>query len=498
MAPSADPRDARIALLERLFQSAVERADALERDVAALEEEKRLLQSAVERADALARELETLKKENAELRARLNLNSSNSSKPPSTDGPGVKRRAAKRKGRKRGGQPGHDGAVRQLLPPDEIVDHRPTQCRKCAHPLAGNDAEPTRFQVLELPEIKAHVTEHRGHALSCPGCGTVTRESLPAHVLRHGFGPRLTGLVAYLTGFGRLSKRQVVELCQHAFATPISLGAVSALEQDVAAALAAPVEEARAAVRTQAVVHMDETGWREEKKRAWLWMTVTSVAIVFQVARSRGKAVARELLGETFLGRLVTDRWNAYNWVDVAQRQLCWAHLLRDFEGMIERGGVGGELAAKMRDEIDKMFDWWSQVRDGTLLRWDFQLRMRAVRAEVGRLLREAAARAEPRTAGMCAEILKLEPALWTFVAFEGIEPTNNVAERAIRPAVLWRKGSFGNDAAKGSRFAERVLTVVATVRMRKGNVLRYLTQACTEYRNTGTSPSLLAVGPCE
>jgi transposase len=225
----------------------------------------------------------------------------------------VKRPATKPKGRKRGGQPGHEGAERRLLPPNKIIDHRPARCRKCARRLTGNDAEPTRFQVLELPEIKPHVTEHRGHALTCSGCGTLTREPLPAQVLQHGFGPRLSGLVAYFTGFGRLSKRQVVEVFEDALGTPISLGAVCALEQDVAAALAAPVEEARVAVRTQAVVHMDETGWREDKKRAWLWMAVTSVAIVFQVARGRGKAVAREILGENFLGRLVTDRWNAYN-----------------------------------------------------------------------------------------------------------------------------------------------------------------------------------------
>jgi transposase len=490
----ADPRDARIALLERLFQSAVGRADELEREVATLKREMLLVVAATERADALSREVATLKEENAKLRAQLHQSSLNSSRPPSTDGPEVKRPPRKPKGRRRGGQPGHEGAERKLLPPDKVVDHIPKRCRQCAHRLAGKDLDPTRFQLLELPEIRPHVTEHRGHSLTCAACGTVTREPLPSCVLEHGFGPRLTGLVAYLSGFGRLSKRQVVELCQDAFGTPISLGAVCALEQDVAVALVAPVEEARAAVRRQAVVYMDETGWREDKKLAWLWVVVTSVAIVFQVARGRGKAVVKEILGENFPGRLVTDRWRAYNWFDVRRRQLCWAHLLRDFQGMVEREGIGSELAVKLRNEANEMFVWWPQVRDGTLLRADFQLRMSPVRVEVGRLLRDAADRAEPRTAGMCADILKLEPALWTFVDVEAIEPTNNISERTIRPAVLWRKGCFGNDSASGSRFTERVLTAVATVRLRRGNVLRYLTEACAAHRENRVAPSLLTV----
>ena len=332
------------------------------------------------------------------------------------------------------------------------------------------------------------------HALECRKCGTVTAASLPADVLEHGFGPRLSGLVAYLTGRCRLSKRKVVEFLADAMGTPMSLGAVCAVEQDVSAVLAGPVEEARAAVRVAPVVHMDETGWREDKKRAWLWIACCAAAIVYCVSPSRGAAVARAMLGEDFAGRLVPARWNAYNWVDVLRRQLCWSHLFRDFQGMEDRGGKGGVLAGRILTEADKMMDWWHRVGAGTLQRQTFQRRMVAVRARVGRLLRSAAARAESKTAGMCAEILKLEPAIWTFVDVEGIEPTNNTGERGIRPAVLWRKGSFGNDSANGSRFTERILTTIATVRMHGGNVLDYLTKACTEYRTIGVAPSLLAI----
>ena len=218
-----DPRDARIAELEQLLGRALERIKVLEAEV-------------------------------AELRARLGQNSKNSSKPPSSDGPGVPKPKAKVTGTKRGGQPGHEGAERRALPVDKVVHYRPKRCRRCSHRLVGDDADPKRFQVVELPDIKPLVTEHRAHALTCPACRTVTEASLPTDVLQHGFGPRLSSFVAYLTGRCRLSKRQVVELCEDALGTPISLGAVCAIEQDVSAALAVPVEEAAAAVRTQPVI----------------------------------------------------------------------------------------------------------------------------------------------------------------------------------------------------------------------------------------------------
>ena len=477
MALDTDPRDARIARLEARVEAALRRAGRLDLWVA-----------------ELTRENADLKRDIAELRARLNANSQNSSAPPSSDGPGVKRPATKAKGRKRGGQPGHEGAERRLLTPDRIVHHRPRRCRRCHGGLLGDDPHASKFQVLEMPKIQPDVTEHRAHALTCGGCGTVTRATIPARVRRHGFGPRLSAFVAYLSGRCRLSKRQIAELCEDAFGTPISLGAVCAIEKDVSEALASPVKAAAEAVQKQPVVNVDETGWREEKRLAWLWVAVTGVAIVFLVARSRGSVAAKELLGKYFRGHAVSDRWGGYNWIATSRRQLCWAHLRRDFVGMIERGGIGADIATRLLANTDKMFAWWAQVRDGKITRRLFQKRMKRVRGAVSRLLRDARARAEKKTAGMCNEMLMFEPAFWTFVDHEGIEPTNNAAERAVRHAVLWRKGSFGNDSAVGSRFTERILTAVATVRLRGGDVLGYLTDTCTQYRATGTSPSLLSV----
>jgi transposase len=495
--PNADPRDARITQLERLFQAVVARADALEREVTALQEEKRLFQAVVERTEVLEREVATLKAANAELTAQLGQTSRNTSKPPSTDPPGVTRPGPKPTGRKRGGQLGHQGSERRMLKPDHIVNHRPQSCGKCGHALMGEDPEPSRFQVFELPRLRPEVTEHRGHTLRCR-CGAETSEAIPMDVLQHGFGPRMTALVGYLSGRCRLSKRQIVEFGDEVLGLPISAGGVCSVEQDVSAALAAPYEEVASAVRAAPVVNADESGWREDKKLAWLWVGVTSVAIVFRVARGRGAAIAQELLGEKFAGLLVTDRWSAYNWVSTLRRQLCWAHLLRDFQGMIDRGGVGGTLATQLLAQAAQMFDWWHRVCDGELERAEFQQRMIPVRSAVADLLRDAQTRAEPKTAGMCKQILKFEPALWTFVDTDGIEPTNNAAERAIRPAILWRKGSFGNDSAVGSRFTERILTAVATVRLRRGSVLNYLAEACASYRATRTALSLLSVPTAE
>lgn len=348
--------------------------------------------------------------------------------------------------------------------------------------------------MLELPDIKPDVTEHRTHALCCGACGVTTNATFPDEVVLYGFGPRLSGAVAYLSGRCRLSKRQIAELLADLFGTPMSLGAVCAVEQDVSHALTDPVEEARDTVRAQAVVHLDETGWREDRKRAWLWVAVSAAATVFQVDRSRGGKVARQILGEDFGGRIITDRWSGYGWVDAARRQLCWAHLDRDLIGMTERDDVGARLAALILLEVDKMFEWWAQVRAGTLERDAFQHQMQPVRARVGDLLREASTAAEKKTAGMCREILTLEPALWTFVDVVGMDPTNSAAERAIRPAVLWRKGSFGNDSPVGSRFTERILTAVATLRQQERSVLEYLAHACAAVRTGLVAPSLLAV----
>ena len=223
-------------------------------------------------------------------------------------------------------------------------------------------------------------------------------------------------------------------------------------------------------------------------------MAVTTWVTVFVVRLSRGAKVAQELLGERFCGMLVTDRWSAYMWYPTRWRQVCWAHLLRDFEAMIERGGRSQEIGEGLREQARQMFHAWHRVRDGSLTHAQFRVAMRPIRRAVARWLKAGQTCGVAKTEGVCREVLKVYDALWTFGRVEGVEPTNNAAERAIRPGVLWRKGSFGTQHAQGSRFVEVRMTVVATLKQQHRNILAYMTEACQATYTGMPAPSLL---PC-
>ncbi len=450
---------------------------------------------------ALIVRVQELEAEVAVLGEQLNRNSRNSSKPPSSDGPDVPAKPGKgAKGqRKRGGQPGHQGTKRELVPIEQVKDSydiKPETCRKCGHSLEGQEAEPYRHQVTEIPPVVAEVVEYRLHVLPCPDCGTETCAELPLGVPQGAFGPRLQAMVSLLSGRYRLSKRDTQEVMSDFFQVDISTGSICALEQRTSEALSEPVAEARAYVKEQAVVHMDETGWRESNQKAWLWVAATSLVTVFLIQCSRGGQVARKMLGETFSGILNSDRWSAYNWLSVALRQLCWSHLLRDFQAFVERGGESQRIGEAILAQSDQMFEWWHRIRDGTMTRADFQAKMKPVQRKVGTLLRQGAACAHLKTAGTCRDILKREPALWTFVRVEGVEPTNNLGERQIRHGVIWRKICFGTQSEAGSRFAERIITVVSTLKQQKRNALDYLTEACDAANGNRPAPSLLPTAP--
>jgi transposase len=429
------------------------------------------------------------------LQEQLNQTSRNSSRPPSSDPPHRERPHQPRRTRRRGGQLGHPGFTRTLLPVeeiDEVVVIKPTQCPHCQAPLAGDDPQPWRHQVIEIPPIKLVVTEYQWHQLACPACGATTRAPWPAGVPSGTYGPRVQATVALCTGAYRLSKRTTRQVMEEVFGVPMSVGTISPLERATTEAVAAPVEEARTYVHAQEVAHLDETRWRQGDKRAWLWVAVTSWVTVFVVRLSRGGQVARELLGEQFSGILVTDRYSAYNWYPVRWRQVCWAHLLRDFEAMRGRGGRSQEIGDALLAQAYQMFTWWHRVREGTLQRSTFRSYMSPLRREVERLLQAGSRCGVPKTAGTCRDILKRRQALWTFVQVAGVEPTNNTAERSIRPGVLWRKGSFGTQSAEGSRFVESMMTVVATLKQQQRSVLEYLTAACEAALRGEAAPSLL------
>lgn len=471
-----DARDARIAQLEGLLAQALER-------LARLEEDNRCL-----------------REENRALKERLNQNSSNSSKPPSADAPGTLRPQKKPTGRRPGGQPGHKKHERALLPPEavqHVVELVPRACRGCSGRLRGHDASPRRHQVVEVPPLSAVVTEYRSHALECPECGLVTREEVPAHA-RSAFGDRLGALASLLVGKYRLSKRLVKDALSDVLGVELSVGSVKNLEAEMAEALAPSHTEALAHVQSADAAHADETGFSEGRKagraaRAWLWVVATAWVAVFHINRSRGSQVARHLLGgEAFVGFLTTDRWAGYAWVDAGLRQLCWAHLTRDFQGFIDRGGEGGRLGKRLMRERHRFFKWLHRVRDGTMKRADFDRRMRTVERTVGRLLRKAVVRAEKKTAGMAREILQWEKCLWTFVDVPHLQPTNNFAERIIRHAVMYRKTSFGTQGPEGSRFVERIFTATTSLKLQSRDVLGFLTQTLAAHRREMRGPSLL------
>jgi transposase len=447
-----------------------------------------------EQMEALKTQVAALNAQVEELKRRLGMDSHNSSKPPSSDGPDTEARKRKRGGkRKPGGQPGHEGHHRELLPVekvDKVTGVKPSACEHCDRKLDGEDPQPERHQVWEIPVIEPYVEEFQLHGLWCPDCGEFTRASLPKGVPAGAFGPRLQATIALLSGVYRLSKRSVESVLADFFHIPMSLGSICACEAAVSEALAEPVEQAREHVQSAAVLHADETGWREANNKAWLWVAATSAATVFMIHAKRGQVAARELLG-AFGGVLVSDRWGGYNFYK-GLRQWCWAHLRRDFTAFSEYPGKAGEIGAALLDHCDQMFHWWHRVRDGTLKRSTFRQYMWGLRADVKGLLREGTCCGHQKMEGSCKRLVKDAKYLWTFVDVEGVEPTNNAAERAVRPGVQWRKGSFGTHSATGSRFVERIMTVAATCKQHDRNITGYITQACVARLHGCPAPSLL------
>jgi transposase len=445
-----------------------------------------LIQQYEQRLHALQQQVDQLKQ-------RLKQNSTNSSRPPSSDPPHVKRRPpTPATGRKRGGQPGHARQQRPLVPPEQIkqsVPVKPSACRKCGQALHGEDPQPRRHQVAEIPPVQAEVTEYRLHRLICTACGTRTSASLPVGVPTGAFGPRLQALLAVLAGGYRLGKRPIRQLASDLFGLSISTGMVAKLERATAEALQQPMAELQEYIRTQHA-NADETSWREAGHKAWLWVVVTPLVTFFHIAATRCGKVAEGLLGSAYRQVVTSDRWKAYN--PFRRRQFCWSHLRRDFQAMIDRQNSGTPSGKKLLDLSDRMFAWWHRVRDGTLGRSSFRVYISGLRAEVREALIEGAASGCPRTAATCRDLMANEAKLWAFVWHEGVEPTNNAAERALRHAVLWRKGSGGTDSRRGSRFVERVLSIRETCRQQGRNFLEYMVECGQAYLEGKEAPSLL------
>ena len=439
-----------------------------------------------------------------DLQARLGLNSSNSSIPPSANPPHAPKPVVKKKSKRRpGGQPGHPPRLKQLLPPErvqEVIAFVPEQCPHCQAALpaeaGAHDPEPTRFQVIELPSVVAEVTEYQGHARTCPCCGEVARAAIPAALLAHSVGPRLTASLSYLTGCHGVSKRGVEEIAADLFDAPVALGTVANMEQEVSAALTAPHQEALAAVRAAAVKHADETSWKLRAKLHWLWAAATAGVAAFVIHARRGATGLAALLGATIQGVLCSDRWAVYNAVPASRRQVCWAHLKRDFQKIVDRGGPCTFVGQVGLQTVKKVFAAWHAFRQGQGTRAQLEAALEPASHRLNRVLLEGALLGEDApVVAFCEHVLALEPALWTFARIDGVEPTNNFIERLLRRAVLWRKRSFGCWSEAGCRFVERILTVVQTRRLQGQKVLDYLHDALRAHRASQPCPKLLPNG---
>jgi transposase len=435
----------------------------------------------------------------AELERRLNRSSRNSSLPPSQDPPSAPPRPrGKGSGRKRGGQQGHEGCHRRLVPPeqvDEIVEHWPRSCQSCAREFAERErvdaAEPSRRQVAELPPIAVRVSEHRLHRVCCPACEAITTAEAPV-VSRWAFGPRLQAAVVTLAVRNRVSRRATTELARELFGVELSTGSVDAILQRAGDALAAPHTRLEQEIRQSAVVNIDETGWKTRGERRWLWGALTPTTALFRIASGRHASEAQTILGERYDGIVCSDRYRGYDYLDPARRQLCWAHLLRDFTAHSEGMGEQHELGSAGLLITNSLFKAWRQFQqdsDRSKLRRRIRPLQTKLRAEL-----EHAARKSTRTKyhrQFARNLLKSWPALWTFTHTDGVEPTNNHAERGLRGAVIHRKLSLGTQSERGERSLERLLSASITCRLRRQSFFAYLTELITAHARGDPVPAL-------
>lgn len=434
------------------------------------------------------------------LKEQLNRNSRNSHLPPSSDGPGGRPSSEKGSGsgggqRKRGGQPGHGGNKRELIPEEEVddlVELYPPACENCWASLPQvRDENATRYQVTEVPPIRPHTTEYRCNSVKCT-CGHITLAKTDGVVPSSPFGPRLMALIGLLTGVYHLSRRRAVTLLSDVLGVRVSLGAVSAVEERVATAIQPAVDETWTRVDDTAVKHADATSWLQGGKLRSLWTIATKMVTVFKILANGSALTVKPIFGDC-KGILVSDRATVFSFWSMSYRQICWAHLLRKYVSFSERDGPARKLGQELLDYTALMFNYWHDVRAGKLDRATFRAWMAPVRLQVEACLARAVVANLKEVSGACADILEHRAALWTFVDRDDVEPTNNHAERELRAFVLWRKRCFGAQSDRGNLFAERVMTIAHTARKQNKNVLAFLTACCTARLEGTSSPSLFA-----
>jgi len=391
-----------------------------------------------------------------ELEARLGQNSQNSSRPPSSDPPQQRAKRKKSKGKgKPGAKKGHKGCQQSVLEPSKTVPVPPPVCPCGGQEFVGLRAFHTH-QHIELPEIKMDITHFILQEGECVVCGTTRKGSVPEG-FETGYGPRFTGLMGELSGSQRSSRRAVKDFCQSVLGIPISVGAIQRCVDRVSQAILPYYEAIAARARSLTVNHVDETPWYQHGVLAWLWVMVNHTVGFFSVKASRSKKAFEELIGH-WAGILVSDAYGAYRkWAQ--QRQTCLAHLIRRAKGLSERKDAAiSRLGERVAGELDRLIQWaHAPPTQGEVTTWY---------ARMCHLVDQYRGRKDE--AGKFARHLEAEMAhLWVFLLEEGVEPTNNRAERALRFAVLWRRMMQGSFNGKGDRWVERILSLRETCRLR-------------------------------
>ena len=434
--------------------------------------------------------------------ALLTRDSSNSSKPPSSDGPGAKpkaRRPIKSKKRRPGGQPGHKGSNRDLMPTEEVdsvIPVFPETCGHCGEVLTcdpeGLSGKYWRHQVVDIPEPRPEVAEYHLHCIRC-SCGAENWGKIPQAV-RSGFGPRLTAFLAHLTGRHRVTRRGCQEIAATIFGVDICLGSVCRLHQEVSESLAPAHEKARQALPKQPVLNIDETGWKTQGKGRWLWVFATPLVAFFHVAASRGAKVLKEILGDEYEGILCSDMYSAYKAFHNGVRQFCWAHIIRGIKGIKHacRSPDAVKFSKWMLSETGRMFALWHAFKDGHLDRITLVRKSVPIRSRMSKCLQQYCTCSDYEVRKAAKSLLKHWNGLFTFLDHERVEPTNNSAERGERPAVQWRKICFGNQSDEGELLTARLLTAERSCILQGKNPFQFLLHSVIAYRCGLQAPALV------
>jgi len=441
----------------------------------------------------LLKRVEALEAENKRLRELLDTNSKNSSKPPSQD-PFRSKRDSKPSGRKQGGQPGHPGHNRVLVPLEQVttvIDLLPLSCPNCASTkLNPIPVSIECRQVVELPEIKPDVTQYNIHTCRCEKCGKHVQADIPIEAER-GFGPRLMGFMTMLGGEGPLSKRKICSITGY-LGMKISLGGLCNVHKLAATLLEKPFEEVKKAVLSAGNVNGDETSWSLRGKRCWIWAGASPSGTFFQIDPSRSQEAFKRAFGG-FKNILTSDRYGAYNLYE-GRKQACLAHILRDFTKMSELSGADGAIGRILLEETKEIFVHWKRFKNAELTRVELRETVKNHIQNINDALSVGASAEQigNKSQALCCDLLNRFLTLWTFLEQEGVEPTNNLAERGLRPFVIARKLSNGSQSEWGTKYSERVMTVVCTLKQQTRNVFEYLTEVFRSRLEKGPAPPVL------